>query len=305
MAGSRSTPPLFDLIRPASDRGEEVKPIPPAATGPAPSAAPARSSTYAAPEGPAPEPKRTASASPKPVIRLDTSVQAARPVPALEEAPRERATEGQARGGAAGVLTVPTMWAWLAVAGVLASWMLVWAVAYNSGQAEAQARLARFDQPQSGLASAEPGVGTPAPVLPRTDPGSGSGLPPEQGAKGGPERGQERGAGSPSPAPPAALPVDTRQAGFNYLLCASQLSKEAAEGAAAFLTANGVPAVAVGRGGKYTVYTLLGIPAGSLDEKLAVRNQHKAEVARIGREWRKARPGASDFSDAYWEKYKP
>ena len=49
----------------------------------------------------------------------------------------------------------------------------------------------------------------------------------------------------------------------------------------------------------------MGIPSGSLDEKLKERNDHKAEVARLGKLWRKDHVGAPDFADAYWEKYKP
>jgi hypothetical protein len=292
MAGSRSTPPLFDLIRPASDRGEEVKPV-----APAKPASPPPSQIAASPAAPpAPRPVVT---SPKPVIRLETSPPPSPPRVSLgaEEQPRQRAPEVPVSGASPRTLTIGTVWVGLAVAGVIASLILVWAIAYSSGQNAEKERLARlFDVPngssdEQGLANSMP------PVLPRdsnTNPGGSlSGSVPE-----GPPR-------NPAVATPPAPQADTRQVGSNYLLCASQLSKESADAAAAFLTANGVPAIATGRGGKYTVYTLLGIPAGSLDEKLAVRNQHKAEVARIGQLWRKEHPGASDFSDAYWEKYKP
>jgi hypothetical protein len=197
-------------------------------------------------------------------------------------------------------LTVNMVWVWLSLAGVLASWLLVWAIAYNLGQEAAAGRLARFEP------TAEPALNpvTPNPAPRQTNPGANSPTVPVKSPAGPVNGGSQPPAAKPAPAAPAP---DTRQAGFNYLLCASLLEKSAAEGAAGFLTQNGIPATAVpsGRAGRYTVYTLLGIPSGSLDEKLKERNAHKAEVVRLGKLWRKERPGSSDFADAYWEKYRP
>ncbi len=189
------------------------------------------------------------------------------------------------------------IWVWLAVAGVFASWLLVWGVAYTAGRSEATQRLSRFEP-----AGSPPPVVTRQPSAPIKQPAAPDKTP------SGPATGKEPVAAKPAPTAPALPAADTRQAGLNYLLCASLLDKAAAEAAAGFLTQNNIPAAAVptkGRPGKYSVYTLLGIPSDSFNDQLKVRNDHRSEVAKLGQQWRKDHPGAPDFSDALWDKYKP
>lgn len=212
---------------------------------------------------------------------------------------RARTSESPGRTGSRQSITVNVVWVWLALAGVLAALLGVWSIAYWRGGSEARERLARYEPAETNVPPvAAPKPNVPNKPVPTLDKPVGTSKLPAP-AETSPKQGTQ------TPAAPAS---DTRQVGFNYLLCASGLEKSAAEGAAGYLTQNGVPAIAVptSKGGsKYTVYTLLGIPSGSLDDQLKVRNDHKAEVTRLGKQWRKDHPGASDFSDAYWEKYKP
>ena len=232
MAGSRSTPPLFDLLRPGAERQDEAKPTPQARPAP--------------PPPPPPPQARTAPAVSKPIVRLDTAPKPAAAAPAprpvvtpspraeAAPAPRPRVTESPAKSGTRQSINIGVIWVWLAVAGVFASWLLVWGVAYTAGRSEATQRLSRFEP-----AGSPPPVVTRQPSAPIKQPAAPDKTP------SGPATGKEPVAAKPAPTAPALPAADTRQAGLNYLLCASLLDKAAAEAAAGFLTQNNIPAAAV------------------------------------------------------------
>lgn len=121
-------------------------------------------------------------------------------------------------------------------------------------------------------------------------------------------RQSDRAASPPRP----SVTTDTRVAGSNYLLIAANLPEAEAIRAAEFLTANGVPAVAVtgdasARGRTFKVYSLLEIRPDEYSAKSQLRAQHKADVARLGQIWQREHRGASSFAEnqTLWEKFKP
>jgi len=80
---------------------------------------------------------------------------------------------------------------------------------------------------------------------------------------------------------------------------------------AAFLTAGGVPAVALGvdrsghtvnNPGSFTVYATQGVDRGELVSK---GDPLKDRAAQLGRSWQREQKGYSDLSDMYWQKYSP
>ena len=115
-----------------------------------------------------------------------------------------------------------------------------------------------------------------------------------------------------TPQPRPSVTTDTRVAGSNYLLIAANLSETEAIRAAEFLTASGIPAVAVtgdasARGRTFKVYSLLEIKSEEYSAKSALRSQHKSDVARLGQVWQREHRGSSSFAEnqTMWEKYKP
>ena len=122
-------------------------------------------------------------------------------------------------------------------------------------------------------------------------------------------------AQSPSAEPDlAGLPADTRVAGDNYAVLASNVGREEAIRAALFLTERGVPTVPVGMesdtvGGnnqeRMFLISLFGVPGERFS---AMRDERKAleeRVRALGRIWSREYRGTVDFRAPQWTKYTP
>ncbi|MCH7961141.1 MAG: hypothetical protein IIC49_02275, partial [Planctomycetes bacterium] len=120
---------------------------------------------------------------------------------------------------------------------------------------------------------------------------------------------------SPSAEPDlAGLPADTRVAGDNYAVLASNVGREEAIRAALFLTERGVPTVPVGMesdtvGGnnqeRMFLISLFGVPGERFS---AMRDERKAleeRVRALGRIWSREYRGTVDFRAPQWTKYTP
>src|SRR5205823_3572136 len=133
-------------------------------------------------------------------------------------------------------LTITMSGVLLVGSGILAVVLLVWVGAHTLGYKDGQAQTLK----DKGLASAT-----------ITDPLRSGPIPMNSGlvvSDPGPTTPQIRPASGSRPASGASeKPVATGEmiAGLNYCLAASRLDKDAADRAAAYLTQNGVPAMAV------------------------------------------------------------
>lgn len=237
------------------------------------------------------------------------------------EKPRAWVTERESPGlDLARPITVSTFTAWLAVAGVLISWVIVWTAAYKLGYANADARANREFTAGSGVrdplnnddpipvnpnlvsSSASSSAKAPAPVTPHQGKAAGS----------------SQSTQTPTPrqtAPPTgggAPAGDPRIPGYNYYMLASLLDQESAERIVAFLAQNGVPAIAVAKGGgrannrsQFTVYAAEGITAEQYRARSPERTRLEAEIRRLGQIWKRDHKGGTGFATATWEKYKP
>lgn len=108
------------------------------------------------------------------------------------------------------------------------------------------------------------------------------------------------------------MSADPRQKGLNYLNLAS-LPRTDAEGAIAFLSANGVEVAGVpvdpppwapknqGPAQWYALYVTQGLTREQLG--LDVRANLEARVSQLGQVWQKQHRGSSNFSRPAWEKY--
>lgn len=129
-----------------------------------------------------------------------------------------------------------------------------------------------------------------------------------------------------APEPKAAAPVverkqtppaftagaDPRVAGYNYKVVASGLDKAEAERMVTFLNQNGLPAgTAVDKPasgsnnrGSSIVFAAKGVSPEEYKNRAAVRDEVDAAVARAGKLWQKDKKGQTDFSQAFWQKFK-
>ncbi|MFZ2872906.1 MAG: hypothetical protein WAZ94_00315 [Phycisphaerales bacterium] len=271
---TRRTTPLFDLV----SRGGAARP----ATPSTPRAA-------------------------KPIVRVELKPGAAA---YPEAAPQVQA--GDALGGSGGI---PANYWYLGGAVILLVSLLAWGGGVMFGRSQEQAKV----QKNLGAAFGDrPSVTEPSPA----------GARPNSGQPQGPPRGQ------PQPQPqnqverpqmPPTVPMSTgpvlssrgmsadpRQKGLNYLNLAS-LPRTDAEGAIAFLSANGVEVAGVpvdpppwapknqGPAQWYALYVTQGLTREQLG--LDVRANLEAKVAQLGQVWQKQHRGSSNFSRPAWEKY--
>lgn len=205
--------------------------------------------------------------------------------------------------------TMTTGGALLAAAGVLGLTIIIWSLAWRRGYSFADAKAVReLGSPtvQDPLKKAPIRVNPD--LLGRDQPGRTS--TPNEAAKPQPRQ--------PTAPPPTTTPPapgsDPRQAGLNYLTLASQLDKETATTAAAFLTENGCPAFAVavdrsGRpvknGSQFAVYAQRGFASEEFRAKESERQALVEQVRRLGKAWQKDHRGGTDFSQTFWQKYAP
>ncbi len=113
--------------------------------------------------------------------------------------------------------------------------------------------------------------------------------------------------------PTGTLPNDPRRSGFNYLELAT-LSQSQAQAAIAYLARNNVQAIAVpivetSRQGannpvRYRLVSMqLPVSSSEFRTKQSEREQHEAQVKRLGTQWKNSSGGASDFSQPLWKRH--
>ncbi len=122
------------------------------------------------------------------------------------------------------------------------------------------------------------------------------------------------GKSEPQPTPTPGLTVDPRVPGQNYLHLAGRLSWDEAARAAAFLTARGQPAIAVGMDSgtlqgnnteKFWLISLYDVPEGRFIATEGRRDAHVERIAALGEIWARDHGGTVSFHDPYWDKYDP
>lgn len=234
-------------------------------------------------------------------------------------------------------LTMSTLAAGFSIGGLVIAAVLLWVFGHAAGRSalsEDRAEALSDDAGRAVLAEA-PAGDDPAAVL-----GDPSDLPPLEVAEPSrepvlepdptarvpttPMFTRETPTPDPEPEPEAvaeieptrpaedAGPVDSRQAGLNYLALGQLSDAAEAERTVAYLNANAVPAIAVegrDRAGntQYRLFTLLGVPGQgfrSNPERLA----HQQRVFELGERWISEERGQLDFSRAsqvQWTKYNP
>jgi hypothetical protein len=320
MPGSRSTPPLFELIRqaappappraiPKPEAPVPVAPSPPpkvAAPIPAPAPRPAAQAATAAPDSSPPvtgEPRRPPEGS--------TGWRAA----SLRDAPqRVRTFLGPARA-----INLPLPYVLLAGAAVAFLFVMGWSIAYFAGQKAGEAKWNGEIGTHAPAGVSDPlQTGGTIAVNPDLMKGSAGDSPratpptdKTKAASRSPSRTGETGTVATVPAMPVGS--DPRVSGMNYLVLGSHLERSLAERAVAFLAENGVQAMMVpeiDKGAKapnnagpvrYRLLSTLALPGDQT--KAAAANKHKAEIARLGKVFKQDHKGQMDFAGAFWEKY--
>ena len=200
-------------------------------------------------------------------------------------------------------LTMPSLW--IALALILSLCVVVWVVSWKMSAAAKDREWQ--DSVGGGDKLVQPGLaaGASQPTVRE----------PVANQQSVVEQPTEQPVPPPSTPPPSAeqAPGDPRQPGVNYLALAT-LPRNDARQAVAFLAEHGVEAIAVpvdpsssgaNNGGRYRVYSLLGIASKDYSRKRAERERHEAEIRRLGRLWQDQYHGSSDFSRTQWEKYTP
>ena len=207
----------------------------------------------------------------------------------------------------AGALTVPRVWFYWGITGLVLLFVLIWWGGVNAGKQDAERRFAQQLSPQ----------------LPETPGGAGSErAPPPEGTPSGQGSPQE----SPSPAPPAPpapsgniyhagawVGTDPRIQGMNYLHLVVLPRPEAVR-AVDYLQSKGRQAVAVPSkvvdrspdGGKNPSYFVFLLTPLSKDQyrDASMRQRIENDVKALGKEWAKGKDrGPSDFSQPGWVKY--
>lgn len=176
----------------------------------------------------------------------------------------------------------------VAVAGLTIAVVLTWMIAYQAGRkAESSELMAHLQPPAEPLTNHASDV----PIEPEET------VPP-------PERPVEQPAKASASVEAIAVTTDTREPGHNYYRLRTDSRGEAIR-AAEFLTAHGVPAMAVpasraNNGGLWIVYARLGIPSGKLRGNPEAQDLER-EIARLGKVWKSQEGGSSEFEDAGWE----
>jgi hypothetical protein len=280
MAGGRSSPPLYELLRSDSRKPAQAEPPPP----PPPEKPPKRGRRGREDEQRI-EPIEVVVAEPKPA-RDDG------PDPLPEAA---RSLVGNLKKTVSMPLSSLLL---LGLAGLLLVASVVWVVAVKVGEASERQRVAPY------LAESDP-------VAPPADPLAGR-APPESAPASSRDFSRES-AREPSPPPPTAPATrtgeDPREPGLNYLALAT-LPQADAEEAVAFLARHGVAAVAVpvdrgtrrANNPRYQVFTLVGITGTQYRGNEPIRQRHEAEIRRLGEQWLRE-GGASNFAQPQWTRY--
>lgn len=352
MNRKRGVPVLLELIRGQASPGSApsptrpvLKPIPTPQTAAGATPRPTRSVGIPANPGmamgaagetarPSANPSLTAAARPAPVAvepkgGVRESVEAARPSRQLSPWSGlgrflGGSTDGEGpRGVPAGI--------WYAVAGVLIVSVLVWWLAFNMGHArgrgegeqlvrqmagdDAKGLTTLRDPLQTTQPVTKPGPATDAAELPKApDPTPTKAAPPP--------------STRPTTAPTTDAAVTTLQPGFNYLVVATLMRKDAEE-AAAYLKANGLDTamVAVGGGGgatgktgggvdpkgnpakddrlQYEVLVLRGLSSARVRAGDAEIGRLETQVKNLGRKWKaENRRAPTDFAQTFWRKHR-
>lgn len=194
-------------------------------------------------------------------------------------------------------VTVRTSTVLIAAGVAVAVLVLTWAIGYTSGKTQGEESAKRDLGPNikpenvplnPGLVSAPPQAPEVRPQEPKTPT-------------------VERQA--PAFASPSS---DPRIAGNNYLLLASGMDKEASDRLVQFLNQGGLPAFAAvdkpasgsNNRGSYTVFASRGITSDEYKNRAGVRTEVEALAGRLGKQWQKDKKGQTDFSQAYWQKFK-
>ncbi len=202
---------------------------------------------------------------------------------------------------------------WVLVAAVLVVALIVWWIAYSLGQSagtrEGDRRVAdvkaQYDPPTEPL--------NPAPVNPAPQPQPRPAEPPRKPAVAPPPV-------NPSPQPqgkPEPATVTTLTAGYNYLVVATLMKKDADE-AAEYLQKNDVPVVLRTVSGKvidpaspeannvqWQVVVLKGYAPADLGRLSGERMALATRVQSLGRKWKAENKRApTDFAQVFWWKFK-
>lgn len=258
-------------------------------------------------------------------------------------------------GGRPRAVVVPTSWLVGAGVVVLIASILVWTVAHNAGSRAERQRIAiesnppvadplrgGSDQDNAGTNSAAPGPtertesSRQQPATIHRDQRTPSQVTP-QGGQAGPGGSAAQANQQPPQTPSSTTPagglsddpdesigsdlpwtfgIDPRQPGSNYLMVV-RLPAESAFHAAAFLTANGVPAAALParanldpvqaleNNADHVVVVLEGIPPGQFSQRAQWRDSLQNRVAEIGRRYKAANVLHDDLarSKHQWARY--
>lgn len=273
MRRDRRAPALYELIR------GPVKMSAPSGAGVAP----------AAPASPAPE------ARPAPQPRAAAASAAMPPPAGADEAPGGPLFAGPGRS-----IAVPVGYFWISAGALVLLLIGAYAIGYKQHEREVAAlRAQQAEQQFEGVVdptNAPATIHTPATNAP-VNPGLITQAQPDP---------QTMAAGS-SPAPRLIVITknqdDPREAGLNYFIVAN-LPPAEAERAGQFLVSKGVAAMVAPADtkGLCQVVALRGFPAGTLDE--ADCTAFKDRLRAIGREYKRAQKGPTDFADLFPRKHR-
>lgn len=337
MAG-KSSPALFELIRdPATVRQPNVRTGPPDAAAPVPatpSPPVARPVPAPAPVVEPPKPAPAERIEPAP-LRVEPEISPTprqvvptpptpdpSPVPVVRATPPAAAAVRAAERPSGKIEWKgkrPASILGIAIAGVVISWVLIWAVAYRVGFDRGDDRATR-ELSLSTTPVTDPLVGDSRPSqleqpVVRT-PSAPTLQTPQQ---------RETRPQSPSTAtrtsPPALVSTgvrgvmvpperDPRQEGLNYYAIEGQLDRDSAQQIVLFLAEQGVASMAIDTSPpgsnnprSYRVYGLLGL--SSAEYRTAARTDYEQQISRLGEIFRRDHRGWTDFSRTTWERYRP
>jgi hypothetical protein len=293
MPARRSTTPLFDLIS-HREQGRTLRP----SIG-------ARQAV---------ERNGHEAVRPEPAPRRAEPPQAQRPEPAPASQTRPSGQSWVSMRAAAGLLRQgrhvslsPTLLV-LGFAGVCVAGVVLWTVGFSLGRSsgrsellpmlsEAAAGAGAVQDPLAAQLRVNPGLIEPAPPATSAAPRNAAPAPPASGAimvAGG------------------STGADPRQPRTNYLAL-SELDASEARRAIEYFASRGVRLVgipvapgsdAAANRGRFRLYSLgLAVPSAEYSAMRAGREQHQAEVARLGSVWQREHGGTSNFSQTYWERF--
>lgn len=200
--------------------------------------------------------------------------------------------------------------AYLLIALIAVSLLLVWALAYKAGEAKGEKNMQSLIPNKPSLIL--PPINQDEPVDNSTS--TNTDTVPDDGVTQPPR--------SPASASQAVMTAqgyvdqDPRLSDHNYLQLATFSAEQAAD-AILFMNDHSMPIIGVPvvdssvRAGnnpsRYTLYSLgLAVPGGSQFSAMqAQRNEHKRAIANLGAQWQRERRGGSDFGESktQWVKF--